>query len=285
MGSSTKVSSGEAIASPTRSAKGERPLSTASPLSIPPTSPSTVAVIRGSSTRVSRWVAGLAEPSRRVDAQHRVVGRLVDRQVGDLASHRQPAGDLRLAVLLGERLHHEVARAGAPPGADAGAGGDGALAERIAVHRHADAAHPGITALGGGLELEGHRHLVGGGDGRQALGPEVELGGLHAVGRGEAVELVGLAELGVVARLGQRLQHHRLVEGARVGEALPVVDDHAHADTGRAGLREALDLAAVGLHRRAGAAGDVGLDLLAGLSPLGDAGGDVEQLRVGRARH
>ena len=67
MGSSTKVSSGDAIASPTRSAKGERPFSTASPLSIPPTSPSTVAVIRGSSTSVSRCVAGLVEPSRRVE--------------------------------------------------------------------------------------------------------------------------------------------------------------------------------------------------------------------------
>jgi len=41
--------------------------------------------------------------------------------------------------------------------------------------------------------------------------------------------LVGLAEGGVVARLGQRLEHDPLVERAGVGEALAVVDDDPHA--------------------------------------------------------
>ena len=40
----------------------------------------------------------------------------------------------------------------------------------------AHAADARVAALGGRLELEGHRHLVGGGDVGQALGPQVELG-------------------------------------------------------------------------------------------------------------
>ena len=59
VGSSTSVSSGEAIGSPTRSANGERPFSTDSPLSVPATTPSSVAAMRGSSTRVTVPLVGL----------------------------------------------------------------------------------------------------------------------------------------------------------------------------------------------------------------------------------
>ena len=61
---------------------------------------------------------GLGGAEEAGGAQHGVVGRLVDGQVGDLASDRQAAGDLRLAVLHGEGLHHQVARArpGPTPG-------------------------------------------------------------------------------------------------------------------------------------------------------------------------
>ena len=77
---------------------------------------------------------------------------------------------------------------------------------------------------------------------------EVELGHGHAVGLGQAVELVGRAEAGVVAGLGERLGEHVVVERAGVGEALPAVDDDPDADALRLGRRERLDLALVDPH-------------------------------------
>ena len=134
------------MASPTRSANGERPFSTASPLSMPPTMPEDGgrhARLEHEGEPLGRGLGGAEQPG---GAQHGVVGRLVDREVGDLAADGQPARDLGLAVLQGERLHHEVARAGPTPGPDAGAGGDRALAQRVAVHGHAHAADARVAA-------------------------------------------------------------------------------------------------------------------------------------------
>ena len=135
----------------------------------------------------------------------------------------------------------------------------------VAVHRHAHAAAP----VGRGPWWRPRARGPSPPCRRWARPP-----GPRATGRGRPASTPsgvarplnssGSPNCGVVARLGQRLEHHGLVERAGVGEALAVVDDHPHPDAGRAGLREALHLAAVGLHRRAGAAGDVGLDLLAG---------------------
>ena len=66
VGSSTSVSNGDAICSPTRSAKGEVPFSTDSPFSVPATTPITVAAIRGSSTSVTVPLGGCPAPSMRV---------------------------------------------------------------------------------------------------------------------------------------------------------------------------------------------------------------------------
>ncbi len=66
VGSSTKVTDSAAMTSSTRSPKGERPLSTASPERVEPTMARNWAVTKGSRTTVRRWDGGLVAPSRRV---------------------------------------------------------------------------------------------------------------------------------------------------------------------------------------------------------------------------
>ena len=198
-------------------------------------------------------------------AEHGVGGGLLDVEVAEVAADREAAGDLRLAVVHGEGLHGEVAACSPGP-----------TARMPVLVATAPSPRPSLQIAVRTPVTRGSRPVVArsssraratfssvGTDG-QALAPEVELGRRHAVGLGEAVVLVGLGEGGVVAGLGQRVQDDALVERAGVGEALALVDDHADADARGAGLRERLDLALVGLDRGGRAPGDERLDLLAG---------------------
>ncbi len=114
------------------------------------------------------------------------------------------------------------------------------------------------------LEVEGHLHLVLGGDVGGVL-PEQRRDRGGRLGRGEHVELVGLGEGGVLPRAGDGDAHllDRRVGGVGVPE--PSVTDQPHADAARFGELESLDLAAerarLGLSRLLG----VGLDGLIAL--------------------
>ena len=128
------------------------------------------------------------------------------------------------------------------------------------------------------LQLDGQVDLGLGGDLGQALAVQVEVGDGHAVGLGQAQPLVGRGEGGVVARLGQRLGQHVVVEAAGVGEALPVARDHPHADARRGGRGQLLDVALVDPHLGGRRPAHHHLDLLAALGQGDDPVADLQQL-------
>ena len=214
-----------------------------------------------------RAAGGLDRAQQAGGALGRVVGGLGEVDVGGLAAHRHAVAGLGLVAVLGQRLHRQVADGRAPGHGDAGGGRHRPLARAVAPLRDAHADDARVAGLDGPLELERQVDLAVGGHRGQAVAPQVDVGRRHAVGLGQADPLLGLGEGGVVAGLGQHLGDDRLVERAGLGEALaPVVHD-PHADAGRRGLGERLDLAAVHPHAGRRRAADEGLDLLAALRP------------------
>ena len=121
-----------------------------------------------------------------------------------------------------------------------------------------------------------------------AVVPQVELDGGHAVGHGEDDVGVGGGEAGVVPGVGQRGVDDVGVEGAgpretdpaadRLGVGAVAVEQDADADAGRVGRGQRFDLALVGPDLGVGAAGDVDLEALAGVGLLDDGGGEGEEV-------
>ena len=96
---------------------------------------------------------------------------------------------------------------------------------------------------------------------------------------GETGKLVGVAELHVVARVGEHLRDRRFVERAGVCHAGSTVFDHTNADACTLCRDEMFELAFVDAHGGFSPAPDVGLNLLSGLGLGDDAIGD--RLQVG----
>ena len=232
VGSSTTLSRGEAICSPRRPAKGERPLSTRSPVSVPPARPTIVAASRGSSTMVRRCDGTGRRPEEAHGPGDGVVGGTFGVEATRAAGGVDAHAHLGLVAVGGQGEDRQPAGGAAAVAGDAGAGGHRALARRVVVGGGAHALHAGVAADGGPFEGERELDLGVGRERGQAVVPDqgVEVDRLDAVGLGQAEPLVGLAEPGVVAGLGQRLDQHGLVEGAGVGEALAMVGHHPDAD-------------------------------------------------------
>ncbi len=134
------------------------------------------------------------------------VGRgRVDVELGRLTADREAEAGLGVAVVGGERVGAHVAGGVAPGGPDAGGGDHHALAHAVGVVGRLDAADARVGRADGPLELEGQRDLAVGGDVEQPGSVQVEVGHRHAVGLGQAEELVGGAEAGVVAGLVEDL--------------------------------------------------------------------------------
>ena len=155
-------------------------------------------------------------------------------EVAECPPHREAAAGLRLVAVAG---HGEGgARAHRPPRDDLHAEGihHCALGGGVTIGSGAETADARIDGLGGGFELDRKRDLVGGGHREELLAPQVELGCLDVLvllRRGQTVELVGRAERGVVACVGQRVGDDVGVERSGPRVSLALVDDDANADT------------------------------------------------------
>ncbi len=134
------------------------------------------------------------------------------------------------------------------------------------------------------VELDRERDLVGGGHREQLVAPEIERRRRPATGErlgiGEAVELVGRAETGVVARVDDRLRDHVGVERACPRVALTVIGDHSHADAFDLGDGQRLDLTVEHLHVDVARPHRVRLDLLAGAGGARDGAGHCREVDV-----
>ena len=190
---------------------------------------------------------------------------------------------LRLGALVGERRRHHVAAVGAAAAQDPGRRGDGVLGPPVGVVGvvHAD---PRVGGEGELLQLERQFDLAFVRVAGQLVAPQRLLGDGDTVGLGQPGPLVDGPEVDVVAGLGDDLVERRLVERAGVGEAGAAVADHPDADAGAVGGDVLLDAALVDAHLRLAATRDVGLDLLAGMGPVDDPGGDRLQIASGRSR-
>ncbi len=271
-----------------RSAKNERPLTTASPESAEEITPSSVDTTRGSKTTV-QWVERVfwAPSIRTARSTASSIASLGTRSAGT-ASDAEAGPGLRLLGLPRDGIDGEEGRCTPPVRRDAGGRGERDFDTTVRVVGRRHLADPGIGGPGGALELDGQGDLVlhgGGGDGGV---PQIELGGGDAVGLGQHHVGVGRGEAGVVPGVGQGGPDDVGVEAAGPGEADPgaggIVDEHTDADARRVGRRERLDLALVGADLGVGAAGDVDLEGLVAVGPADDVGGQVEEFGVGRLR-
>ena len=120
--------------------------------------------------------------------------------------------------------------------------------------------------------------LAGRGHRRQPVVPQVDGHRGHAVGHGQLHMLVRGGVGGVVPGLVERLAQHGRIERAGPGEPQLVVDHHPHADPGRRGRGQRLDLAVVGAYFGLLPAGHVDLDVLARPGPACHPLGYLQQL-------
>ena len=258
-----------ATCSPRRSRNRLRPLTTLSPFSVEEITPRNCAVTNGSRTTVSRLLAGLVAPSRRVARSAASLAALSRSNPPGWRATLKPKPGLRLVAVVGEAADADVAAVLPAALADAGGRRHGDLAPGVGVVGVVDA-DPGIGGERQPLELLGQLDLALRRERRPASSfhSGCSVRG-DAVGLGQPGPLVDGAEGDVVARLGEDLVDGARIERAGVGEAGAAVADDAHADALALGRHEVLDLAVVDAHLGLAAAGDVRLDLLAGLG-LGD---------------
>ena len=143
------------------------------------------------------------------------------------------------------------------------------LAGAVLVVARLDAGDAGVGGPDRPLELPGPaRPCARRRDTRQRQGGSRSSVGVGvAVGLGHAVGLVGVAEAGVVAGVGEHLVEHVGVERAGVGEALPAVATTRTPMPADSADGQLLDLALVDPDLGVADAADDDLDLLAVLGP------------------
>src|SRR5581483_4905306 len=162
-------------------------------------------------------------------------------------------------------------------GADPGRRHDGRGRDRIGVVGGLDAADARVGTARDPLELDRQLDLAVRGHVDERRSVQVELRDRHAVGLGQPRVLVGCGEAGVVARLGQCVRQHIVVERAGVGEPHAVVTDDPHPHAAGLGRRELLDISLVRADLRVARVHDDCLDLLAVGGPPDDAVADRQQ--------
>ncbi len=215
-------------------------------------------------------------------AHHGVVHGLVWRELSGTPTYAEPGAGLGVGTLAGDGVHREVRVGPAPARGDARGRGERHFHPAVGVVGRRHLAHPGIGGTRGAFEIERQGDLLLHGGGLDAVVPQTEVRRLDAVGRGQHHVGVGGGEPRVVARVRQRVGHHRRVERLGPGEAdaaaLRSFEDDTDADPRRVGGGERFDLAVVGPDLGVGAAADVDLETLARFGPVHHRGGQVEQV-------
>ena len=201
-------------------------------------------------------------PEQAHRSDHGVGGRLVEIEVVGPEPDRRSRAGVGLVARRGQGRDPHRAPGGATRPGDAGAGGDGDAAGRVAERGDPHPGDPRVPAStrasrsrASAILRSAGRAATAGSNGSNGTGstPSGSASPTHSSGSAKAALSRASASVSATTS-GSRL--------AAAGEALTMIADDPDPDAGRGRRGERLDLAVVGLHGGVGRPADEGLDLL-----------------------